>query len=122
MHRTRISKTHFDAVLFDLDGVVTETAKVHAACWKKLFDDFLIDHARQTGQIFVPFDIAEDYNRYVDGKLRQEGVSSFLQSRRIQLPLGEPDDSPLTGNHLGTGQPQRGYVHGSSAGKRCRYS
>jgi beta-phosphoglucomutase family hydrolase len=93
MPPTAINKTHFDAVLFDLDGVVTETAKVHAACWKKLFDDFLIEHARQTDQLFVPFDIAEDYNRYVDGKLRQEGVSSFLQSRRMQLPLGEPDDA-----------------------------
>lgn len=93
MPPTAINKTHFDAVLFDLDGVVTETAKVHATCWKKLFDDFLIEHARQAGQVFVPFDIAEDYNSYVDGKLRQEGVSSFLQSRGIQLPLGEPDDT-----------------------------
>ncbi len=86
----RINRIHFDAVLFDLDGVVTETAKVHAACWKKLFDDFLIEHSRQTAQPFIPFDIVDDYNRYVDGKLRQEGVSSFLQSRRIQLPLGDP--------------------------------
>ncbi|MGB3223994.1 MAG: beta-phosphoglucomutase family hydrolase [Desulforhopalus sp.] len=93
MPPTAINKTHFDAVLFDLDGVVTETAKVHAACWKKLFDEFLIEHAIHTGQAFIPFDIAEDYNRYVDGKLRQEGVSSFLQSRRIQLPLGEPEDT-----------------------------
>jgi beta-phosphoglucomutase family hydrolase len=93
MPATAINKTHYDAVLFDLDGVVTETAKVHAACWKKLFDDFLLEHVAQTGQLFVPFDVVEDYNRYVDGKLRQEGVSSFLQSRRIQLPLGEPDDA-----------------------------
>lgn len=87
-----INKIHFDAVLFDLDGVVTETAKVHAACWKKLFDDFLTEYFRQTDQPFIPFNIAEDYNRYVDGKLRQEGVISFLQSRGIHLPLGDPND------------------------------
>ena len=86
-----ITKTRFDAVLFDLDGVITETAKIHASSWKKMFDDFLSDHARKTGQVFIPFDIADDYNQYVDGKLRQDGVSSFLQSRRIHLPLGGPD-------------------------------
>jgi beta-phosphoglucomutase family hydrolase len=91
MPPTSITKTRFDAVLFDLDGVVTETAKVHAACWKKMFDDFLSEHARQTGRLFIPFDIVDDYNRYVDGKLRHEGVSSFLQSRRIHLPFGGPD-------------------------------
>jgi beta-phosphoglucomutase family hydrolase len=91
MSPTSITKTHFDAVLFDLDGVVTETAKVHASCWKKIFDDFLSEHARNTDQLFIPFDIVDDYNRYVDGKLRQEGVSSFLESRRIHLPFGSPD-------------------------------
>ncbi|MFW5855525.1 MAG: hydrolase, partial [Thermodesulfobacteriota bacterium] len=63
-----ISRARFDAVLFDLDGVVTETAKVHAACWKKVFDDFLREYARQSGRLFIPFDIVSDYNRYVDGK------------------------------------------------------
>jgi alpha,alpha-trehalase len=86
-----ITKTRFDAVLFDLDGVVTETAKVHASCWKKMFDDFLSEYARKTSQLFIPFDIVSDYNRYVDGKLRQEGVRSFLKSRRIQLPFGGHD-------------------------------
>ena len=89
-----ITITHFDAVLFDLDGVITQTAKVHATCWKKMFDAFLSEHARQTDGIFIPFDIVSDYNQYVDGKLRQEGVSSFLQSRRIHLPFGAPDDPP----------------------------
>ena len=56
-----------------------------------MFDDFLIENSRKTSQPFIPFDIVEDYNGYVDGKLRQEGVSSFLQSRRIQLPLGDAD-------------------------------
>lgn len=94
MPPTSITKTRFDAVLFDLDGVVTKTANVHAACWKKMFDDFLSEHARKTGQLFIPFDIVSDYNRYVDGKLRQEGVSSFLKSRRIHLPFGGPE-APL---------------------------
>jgi beta-phosphoglucomutase family hydrolase len=85
-----ITKADFDAVLFDLDGVVTETAKVHAVCWKKVFDDFLMEHALQTNQPFTPFDITSDYNQYVDGKLRQEGVRSFLVSRDIELPFGDP--------------------------------
>lgn len=86
-----ITRADFDAVLFDLDGVVTETAKLHAACWKKAFDTFLKKYALQTGQPFTLFDISSDYNRYVDGKLRQDGVHSFLASRHIQLPLGDPD-------------------------------
>ncbi len=94
MPQISIIKTHFDAVLFDLDGVVTKTAKVHATCWKKMFDDFLIEYARKTDGIFIPFDIVSDYNQYVDGKLRQEGISSFLESRRIYLPFGAPDDPP----------------------------
>jgi alpha,alpha-trehalase len=97
MPPTAITKSNFDAVLFDLDGVVTETAKVHATCWKKMFDEFLSEHARRTGKPFIPFDIAADYNQYVDGKLRQEGVSSFLESRQIHLPA---DDSEASGEQL----------------------
>jgi len=88
-----ITRTYFDAVLFDLDGVITKTAIIHAACWKKMFDGYLSEHALLTGQPFIPFDIVTDYNRYVDGKLRQEGVHSFLESRGIYLPLGDPDTS-----------------------------
>ncbi len=91
MATPHITKDRFDAILFDLDGVITETAKVHAACWKRLFDDFLRDHARRTGRPFVPFDIVSDYNRYVDGKLREEGVASFLGSRGIHLPRDRSD-------------------------------
>jgi alpha,alpha-trehalase len=83
----------YDAVLFDLDGVLTRTAEVHARAWKKLFDEFLEQHARQTGAKFVPFDINADYRRYVDGKPRYDGVSSFLASRGIELPPGAPDDA-----------------------------
>ncbi len=84
----------FDAAIFDLDGVVTQTARVHAAAWKNMFDEFLRKHASQTGQPFQPFDVVSDYRAYVDGKPRYEGVSSFLTSRGIMAPHGEPSDSP----------------------------
>jgi trehalose-phosphatase len=80
------------AVIFDVDGVVTDTASVHAAAWKRLFDDYLRERADRTGEPFVPFD-AEDYRRFVDGKPRFDGVRSFLASRRIELPEGEPTDA-----------------------------
>jgi len=80
--------------LFDLDGVLTQTAKVHAAAWKEMFDTFLLERASAAGEPFVPFVIASDYTLYVDGKLRQDGVRSFLASRGIVLPEGSPDDPP----------------------------
>ena len=82
----------FDAVIFDMDGVVTATAVVHAAAWKKLFDAYLRHRAEETGEEFVPFDEHADYERYVDGKTRYDGVRSFLESRGIALPDGSPDD------------------------------
>jgi beta-phosphoglucomutase family hydrolase len=87
-----LSARDYDAVLFDLDGVLTRTASVHAAAWKKLFDHFLEQRAAQTGEPFVPFDIDSDYKRYVDGRPRYAGVSAFLKSRGIKLPLGSPED------------------------------
>ena len=89
-----ITPQKFDAVLFDMDGVLTATAKVHAASWKKMFDGFLKKRAAETGQPCKPFDIKTDYKLYVDGKLRDEGVSSFLESRSIKLPFGEAVDPP----------------------------
>jgi beta-phosphoglucomutase family hydrolase len=80
--------------LFDLDGVLTQTAKVHDAAWKQMFDDFLRRRAEQDGQPFVPFDPVKDYDEYVDGKPREDGTKSFLQSRGIDLPQGNPDDPP----------------------------
>jgi beta-phosphoglucomutase family hydrolase len=80
--------------LFDLDGVLTQTAKVHAAAWKQMFDEYLQCRADREGEPFVPFDAGEDYNEYVDGKPRYEGVRSFLESRGIELPDGSPDDPP----------------------------
>jgi beta-phosphoglucomutase family hydrolase len=82
------------ACLFDLDGVLTQTAKVHAAAWKKMFDPFLERWSSAHGQPFTPFDPVHDYDEYVDGKPRYEGVRSFLESRRITLPPGTPDDAP----------------------------
>jgi beta-phosphoglucomutase family hydrolase len=89
-----LSPHDWDAVLFDMDGVLTRTADVHARAWKKLFDDFLEQHAQHSGVAFVPFDIEVDYRRYVDGKLRHEGVISFLSSRGIDLPLDASPEDP----------------------------
>jgi beta-phosphoglucomutase family hydrolase len=82
------------ACLFDLDGVLTDTASVHAAAWKQMFDDFLREEAARDGKPFVPFDAGSDYNEYVDGKPRYDGVRSFLASRDIDLPEGDPSDPP----------------------------
>jgi beta-phosphoglucomutase family hydrolase len=80
--------------LFDLDGVLTQTAKVHARAWKEMFDDFLREWAEKTGQPFEPFDRPTDYDEYVDGLPRLDGVRSFLESRGIELPMGSPSDPP----------------------------
>jgi len=82
------------ACLFDLDGVLTQTAKVHAAAWKRMFDGYLRERARRTGEAFVPFDPVRDYDEYVDGKPRYDGVRSFLAARSIELPEGASDDPP----------------------------
>ncbi|HEY2772052.1 MAG TPA: beta-phosphoglucomutase family hydrolase [Solirubrobacteraceae bacterium] len=82
------------ACLFDLDGVLTQTAKVHAAAWKQTFDEFLRHRAERSGEEFVPFDKVKDYDEYVDGLPRYDGVKSFLHSRGIELPQGTPDDPP----------------------------
>jgi beta-phosphoglucomutase family hydrolase len=89
-----ITRERYDAVLLDLDGVITDTASIHAACWKQMFDEYLQGRARQRGETFRPFDIATDYRLYVDGKPRFDGVRDFLTSRNIQLPEGSPDDPP----------------------------
>jgi len=82
------------ACLFDLDGVLTQTAKVHAAAWKELFDDYLRRRAERLGEPFREFDLHDDYDEYVDGKPRLDGVRDFLASRGIHLPEGGPDDPP----------------------------
>jgi beta-phosphoglucomutase family hydrolase len=80
--------------LFDLDGVLTQTAKIHAQAWKQMFDDFLREWSERTGDPFHEFDRPTDYDEYVDGKPRLEGVKSFLESRGIRLPMGSPSDRP----------------------------
>src|SRR5215203_7173799 len=82
------------ACLFDLDGVLTRTATVHAAAWKEMFDGYLRERAARTGEEFVPFDPVADYTRYVDGKPRYDGVRSFLTARGIELPEGDSGDPP----------------------------
>jgi beta-phosphoglucomutase family hydrolase len=82
------------ACLFDLDGVLTQTAKVHDAAWKQTFDEYLRDRAARTGERFVAFDPVEDYDEYVDGRPRYDGVRAFLTSRGIELPQGSPGDPP----------------------------
>jgi beta-phosphoglucomutase family hydrolase len=86
--------SQYKALLFDLDGVVTRTATIHAAAWKQLFDEFLEQRARSDGTAFEPFEIATDYVRHVDGRRRYDGVDAFLRSRGIELPWGAPSDPP----------------------------
>jgi beta-phosphoglucomutase family hydrolase len=80
--------------LFDLDGVLTRTAKIHAQAWKEMFDGFLREWAERTGEPFEEFDRPTDYDEYVDGKPRLDGVRSFLESRGIEMPMGSPTDPP----------------------------
>jgi beta-phosphoglucomutase family hydrolase len=82
------------ACLFDLDGVLTDTASVHAAAWKQMFDEYLRARAEREGTPFRPFDVKSDYGAYVDGKPRLAGTDSFLRSRGIELPAGGPGDRP----------------------------
>jgi beta-phosphoglucomutase family hydrolase len=98
-----IRPDRFDAVLFDLDGVLTSTASIHSTCWKSMFDAFLRQRAEAAGVLFVPFDIDQDYPLFVDGKLRYDGVQSFLSSRRINLPYGSPEDDPQLETVCGLG-------------------
>ncbi len=98
-----ITRENFDAVLFDLDGVLTATARVHAICWKKMFDDFLKRYSTERMEDFLAFDLNKDYSLYVDGKPRYDGVQSFLESRGIQLPKGGPDASPDENTICGLG-------------------
>ncbi len=82
------------ACLFDLDGVLTDTASVHTKAWTRMFDDYLRKRAADTGEPFIAFDPVADYRTYIDGMKREDGVRSFLASRHITLPDGQPDDGP----------------------------
>ncbi len=99
------------ACLFDLDGVLTDTASVHAAAWKQMFDDFLRARAQRTGEEFVPFDVKADYGPYVDGKPRLDGTRGFLASRGITLPDGDPADGPDAETVVGLATRKNELVH-----------
>ncbi|MGV0642740.1 beta-phosphoglucomutase family hydrolase [Mycolicibacterium sp. XJ879] len=102
---------HIRACLFDLDGVLTDTASVHTKAWQAMFDAFLRAHAQRTGEPFVPFDVGADYLRYVDGKKREDGVRSFLASRGIELPDGHPDDDTDAETVFGLGNRKNQMFH-----------
>jgi beta-phosphoglucomutase family hydrolase len=91
---TDAARIPYDAVIFDMDGVVTDTASVHALAWKRLFDEFLTLRAKSEGSAFVAFDENLDYRRYVDGRSREDGIATFLAARGIELPAGDADDPP----------------------------
>jgi beta-phosphoglucomutase family hydrolase len=99
------------ACLFDLDGVLTDTASVHKKAWKAMFDSYLRCHAERSGEPFVAFDIAADYQTYVDGKKREDGVRSFLAARKITLPEGDPDDDPAAETVHGLGNRKNALFH-----------
>ena len=101
--QTTITPGQFDAVLFDLDGVLTSTARIHSRCWKTMFDDFLSRRAAAGKEPVQPFEIETDYKLYVDGKPRYEGVRSFLASRNISLAEGTPTDLPTADTVCGLG-------------------
>ncbi len=103
------SFTGIRALLFDLDGVLTRTATLHAASWKRLFDEYLRERAARTGEPFVPFELVADYRRYVDGRPRYDGVQSFLSSRGISLPWGSASDPPSAETVCGLGNRKDGY-------------
>ena len=110
-----ISEQDFDAAIFDMDGVVTDTARVHAAAWKALFDEFLRQRADLNGEAFRPFDIDTDYRLYVDGIPRQDGVRGFLGSRAIDLPEGTPNDPPGFDTMCALGNKKNDYFLGALA-------
>ena len=99
------------AVLFDMDGVVTDTARAHAAAWKRLFDEYLRRRADRLHEEFRPFDSRSDYREYVDGKPRGDGIRSFLESRGIELPTGDRDDGPDEETVCGLGNRKDRYFH-----------
>lgn len=105
-----LSRDAYDAVVFDLDGVLTQTARLHAAAWKRMFDDFLADLAGREGT-FQPFDPEGDYLTYVDGRPRVDGVEHFLSARDIQLPRGQPDDPPEADTLWGLGNRKNRLFH-----------
>jgi trehalose 6-phosphate phosphatase len=104
-----ISKQKYDAVIFDMDGVVTDTAMSHAETWKRMFDEFVFRYSSGRGLPVRPFEIETDYRIFIDGKPRTDGVRSFLLSRGIDLPEGRPDDPAGTATVYGLGNLKNEY-------------
>lgn len=109
MKKRQLNLSEIDALIFDMDGVITDTAAVHAAAWKQMFDEYLKKRSKQYGEHFQPFDVHSDYHRYVDGKPRYDGVKSFLESRDISLPYGDPEDKPDQETICGLGNRKNQY-------------
>ncbi|MGA1864548.1 MAG: trehalose-phosphatase [bacterium] len=105
----QINLENIDAFILDMDGVVTKTARVHAAVWKQMFDEYLKERASRMDQDFKPFDIEADYLPYVDGKPRYDGVKSFLESRNISISYGNPSDPPEKKTVCGLGNRKNRY-------------
>jgi beta-phosphoglucomutase-like phosphatase (HAD superfamily) len=104
-----IDLTTFEAFLFDLDGVITRTAGLHASAWKRLFDDYLLAQAAPGGGPFEPFDRVADYRAHVDGKPRHAGIRDFLASRGLRVPEGTPQDDPSQDTVHGLGKRKNRY-------------
>jgi len=106
-----LSRREYEALVFDLDGVVTSTAALHAAAWKRLFDEYLPTRPARAGEDRSPLLLPDDYLQHVDGKPRADGVRDFLASRGIRLPEGSPDDGPDAATIHGLGARKDGYYH-----------
>jgi len=120
--RGRITRDRYDAVLFDLDGVLTDTARIHASSWKRMFDEFLERRAARTGEALRPFEIATDYKLHVDGKPRYDGVRDFLRARGVELPEGSPQDAPDAETVCGLGNRKNDLVNAAiEAGEVVTY-
>ena len=113
-HNNPVTRERFDAVLFDLDGVLTSTAAIHADAWKAMFDAFLLPRGERA------FDIDTDYKKYVDGRPRYEGVRTFLESRGIELPLGESSEEPNDRTISGLGNKKDAMVKQAIADGRVK--
>src|SRR5688500_781165 len=106
-----MSVNPYDAAILDMDGVVTQTAVLHAQAWKRMFDTYLQGREEGSGRDIEPFDIDADYRAYVDGKPRYDGVRSFLQARGVDLPEGDPSDPPACETICGLGNCKNEMFH-----------
>ncbi|MCJ8166238.1 beta-phosphoglucomutase family hydrolase [Pontibacter sp. E15-1] len=104
-----LCERHISALLLDMDGVITQTAKLHATAWKRMFDAFLLQRGHQDGKAYEPLDIATDYKQYIDGMPRYDGVRNFLSSRGISIPDEAPADAPDTASVVSLGNEKNNY-------------